>query len=530
MEITALTNYILTTAHLFGVTRAQITLPFSPVKLALLIGWAYFSFYASQYIHFNKMVSEKHTSIAKLAALVVGPIILPALIMISIAKRSEEEGTSSWEVIKKHIGNVFANMAAARMIRKEDSAINLFDSAGRNIKDIYGHGKANKEDRHVLNLTEQLLIDALDERASDILIDPKDKSTYTIRFRIDGVLRTIDTTDTETCQAIINSIKAVSSMDIAEKRRPQDGAFVAEAANGIVSFRVASAGALNGEKLSLRVLSQNAGQFQLTNIGLSEKQQKMLKEAVAKPSGMILLAGPTGSGKTTTLYAMLNKIDFLTRNVVTVEDPIEYVLPNVSQIEINPKADITFANSLRSVLRQDPDVICVGEIRDEETAGTALRAAQTGHLVIATIHSNSNASSLIRLLDLSVSPLLLSSGLDLIISQRLVRCLCPECKVPAKLAPSQIREFVKRNINYTNMQQPAGCDYCNETGYYGRIAIFDPLVVDNNLKTNIANQTLSVEQLRKDGDQRGRSNLRKQGLKLVVSGITSIQELNRVVG
>jgi general secretion pathway protein E len=530
MEITALTNYILTTAPLLGVTRAQITLPFSPVKLALLIGWAYFSFYASQYIHFNKMVSEKRTSIAKLAALVVGPILLPALIMISIAKRSEEEGTSAWEVIKKHIGNTFANIAAVRMIRKEDSAINLFDSAGRNIKDIYGHGKANKDDRHVLNLTEQLLIDALDERASDILIDPKDQSTYTIRFRIDGVLRTIDTTEAETCQAIINSIKAVSSMDIAEKRRPQDGAFVAEAANGIVSFRVASAGALNGEKLSLRVLSQNAGQFQLTNIGLSEKQQKMLKEAVAKPSGMILLAGPTGSGKTTTLYAMLNKIDFLTRNVVTVEDPIEYVLPNVSQIEINPKADITFANSLRSILRQDPDVICVGEIRDEETAGIALRAAQTGHLVIATIHSNSNASSLIRLLDLSVSPLLLSSGLDLVISQRLVRCLCPECKVPAELPPSQIREFVKRNINYTNMQQPAGCDYCNETGYYGRIAIFDPLVVDNNLKTNIANQTLSVEQLKKDGDRRGRSNLRKQGLKLVVSGITSIQELNRVVG
>ena len=285
MEITALTYYILTTAHLFGLTRAQITLPFSPIKLALLIGWAYFSFYASQYIHFNKLVSEKRTAIAKLAALLVGPIILPGLIMINIAKRSEEEGTSAWEVIKKHIGNIFANMAAVKMIKKEDSAINLFDSAGRNIKDIYGHGKVNKEDRHVLNLTEQLLIDALDERASDILIDPKDQSTYTIRFRIDGVLKTAETTEAETCQAIINSIKAVSGMDIAEKRRPQDGAFVAETANGIVSFRVASAGALNGEKLSLRILSQNAGQFQLTNIGLSEKQRKMLKEAIAKPSG-----------------------------------------------------------------------------------------------------------------------------------------------------------------------------------------------------------------------------------------------------
>ena len=530
MEIAAFTKFVFAISHSSVASPAQITLPFSVVKLALLIGWVYFSFYAAQYIHFNKIVSEKRKSITKLAALVVGPIILPVLIIRDIAKRSEYENISALTIIKQRIKDAFANITIVKMATKNESAINLFDSAGRNIKEIYGHGKADKEDRHVLNLTEQLLIDALDERASDILIDPKDQSTYTIRFRVDGVLRTVDEVEPETCHAIINSVKAVSSMDIAEKRRPQDGAFVAEAGGGIISFRVASAGALNGEKLSIRVLSQNAGQFQLTNIGLSEKQQKMLKESLAKPSGMILLAGPTGSGKTTTLYAMLNKIDFLTRNVVTVEDPIEYVLPNVSQIEINPKADITFANSLRSVLRQDPDVICVGEIRDEETAGIALRAAQTGHLVIATIHSNSNASSLIRLLDLSVSPLLLSSGLDLIISQRLIRCLCPECKVPAGLTPSQIREFVKRKINYTNMQQPAGCDYCNETGYYGRIAIFDPLAVDNTLKTNIANQTLSVEQLRKDGDQRGRSNLRKQGLKLVVSGITSIQELNRVVG
>jgi len=251
---------------------------------------------------------------------------------------------------------------------------------------------------------------------------------------------------------------------------------------------------------------------------------------IDKPSGMVLMCGPTGSGKTTTLYAILNEIDRFTRNVITVEDPIEYVLPNASQIEVNPKADITFAKALRSILRQDPDVICVGEIRDEETAGIALRASQTGHLVLATIHSNSNASALVRLLDLGISPLLLSSGLTMIISQRLLRKLCRHCKVAAELNQSQILDFKKRKINYKNIFQAAGCDQCSSTGYYGRTAIFDILVLDDSLKAAIANSKLSITELRKDGDQKGRSNLHKLGLQKVVSSITSLEELKRVVG
>ncbi len=245
---------------------------------------------------------------------------------------------------------------------------------------------------------------------------------------------------------------------------------------------------------------------------------------------MILMCGPTGSGKTTTLYAMLNEIDLYTRNVITVEDPIEYVLENASQIEVNPKADITFANSLRSILRQDPDVICVGEIRDEETASIALRASQTGHLVIATIHCNSNAAAIVRLLDLGVSPLLLSSGMSLAISQRLLRQLCPKCRELAELNQSQKQEFHKKGINYRNIYQAEGCEDCRNTGYRGRHAIYDILCLSEELKNSIVNSESLVAQLRKDGDKKGKSNLHKQGLKMVVSGKTTLEELKRVVG
>ena len=278
------------------------------------------------------------------------------------------------------------------------------------------------------------------------------------------------------------------------------------------------------------MLQQKAGMFKLANIGLSEKHRTIIQNSILKPSGMLLLCDPTGSGKTTTLYAMLNSIDLNVRNVITVEDPIEYVLPNASQIEVNPKADITFAKTLRSILRQDPDVICVGEIRDEETAAIALRAAQTGHLVVATIHCYSNASALVRLLDLGVAPVLMSSGLSLLISQRLLRQLCSNCKKPAQLTQSQIEDFRRRRIDHKNIFRANGCNKCRGTGYRGRMAIFDIMNIDDELKARIADSDLSIANLRKDGDKVGISNLRKQGLKLILSGITSLKELKRVVG
>jgi len=516
---------------MFDEPRTMNQLYFNPIKLAVLVAWVYLCLYCVQRVHFSLLVAKKYKTIAKIAAFFAGPILLFVLLVVDIIRQSIASGSNIFEIVTERLHNAAANIKRAGFISfRDESTIKLLDSAGRNIKEIYGHGRSRRQDRHILNLTEQIIWDAFEQRASDILIDPKDNSLYTVRLRVDGVLRTVDHIDTDTCQAVINSIKVVSSMDISEKRRPQDGAFTAKTADGTVAFRVASAGALSGEKLSVRILNQNAGMFTLDNIGLTEKQRVIIKNAIAKPSGMLLMSGPTGSGKTTTLYAMMNQIDLFTRNVITVEDPVEYVLPNASQIEVNPRAGITFAKTLRSILRQDPDVICVGEIRDEETAAIALRASQTGHLVLATIHSSSNASSLIRLLDLGVSSLLLSSGLSLIISQRLVRRLCKACKIPAELSQSQIYDFRKRGINYKNIFQANGCEQCSQTGYYGRTAIYDILFLDDKLKAAIANNELSIVQLRKDGDKRGKSNLQKQGLRKVVSGITSLEELNRVLG
>ncbi|MEN6334499.1 MAG: GspE/PulE family protein, partial [Phycisphaerales bacterium] len=373
---------------------------------------------------------------------------------------------------------------------------------------------------------------ALDRRASDILIDPRDESSYSVRLRIDGTLRTVEELDADKCRAVINSIKAVSGMDISERRRPQDGGFMARRGSVTASFRVASAGALQGEKLSVRVLNQSAGTLKLADMGLPEKQLAVLRSQIQKPAGMILVCGPTGSGKTTTLYAMLNEIDRFTRNVITVEDPIEAVLPEASQIEVNPKADITFASTLRSVLRQDPDVICVGEIRDEETAEIALRAAQTGHLVMATLHCESNATAIVRLLDLGISPLLLSAGLNLLVSQRLVRCLCEECRTPAKLSDSQILNLRKKGIEPQGIFDAVGCDRCDDTGYFGRTAILDLMAVDDAMRNEIAkNKGESlIGRLRAQDSQKGVTDLRKAGLRKVVAGVTSLEEIKRVVG
>jgi len=506
-----------------------MSLPFNPVKLFFLIVWVYLCLYFVQIVQFSPLVPKNHKAIISFATLFLGPIVLFLLLMAKIIRKSSES-SSIIETLKEQLRGASTSMRTLNLGFKKDIGLKLLDSSGRSITEIYGHGKNRREDSQILELTKQIVANALEERASDILIDPKNESLSTVRLRIDGVLTVVEQLEPATTQAVINSIKAVSNMDIAERRRPQDGAFLAKTDNGSVSFRVATAGAVNGEKLSIRILNQNADKFTLDNIGLTDKQRTVIKYAIAKPSGMILLCGPTGSGKTTTLYAMLNEIDLFTRNVITVEDPIEYVLPNASQIEVNPKADITFAKSLRSILRQDPDVICVGEIRDEETAGIALRASQTGHLVLATIHSNSNAASLVRLLDLNISPLLLSSGLDMLISQRLMRRLCVHCRVPAQLNQTQIHDFRRKGINYKNIFQAQGCDRCRQTGYRGRIAIFDILVLDNTLKSDIANSKLSIAQLKRDGDKKGKSNLQKQGLKNVVSGLTSLEELKRVTG
>ncbi len=506
-------------------------LPFNPIKLLCLVIWAYLCLFFVQRTQFSPLVPHKYKPAAYVVTLLTGPILMLILLIADTAKKASRSKISISEIIKGHIQQAIANIRSrGPKHRGKKSAIRLLDSSGRSIDDIYGHGDKKQQDSRILDLTAKVISDALERGASDILIDPRDDATYTIRLRIDGVLRTVEKLRADTCKAVVNSIKAVSSMDISEKRRPQDGAFIAKKAGTTASFRVASAGVLNGEKLSIRILNQNAGTFTLADIGLTKKQNSIIKNAINKPSGMVLICGPTGSGKTTTMYSMLNEIDRFTHNVITVEDPIEATLPEASQIEINPKADITFATTLRSVLRQDPDVICVGEIRDEETAEIALRASQTGHLVLATIHCDSNATALVRLLDLGISPLLLSSGLSLLSSQRLLRLLCTHCKKPAQLSEDLIHKFQSKGIKYTNIFEATGCKHCEGTGYSGRTAVCDLMLITDNIKADIEKNKLSIDELRTEGRKKDKSNMRKEGLKKVASGVTSLEELKRVLG
>ena len=509
----------------------EITLPFNPVMLVFLIIWFYLCLFFVQHAQFSPLVPKKYKSISYIISLFAGPILFLLLLIVDAAIKSSKSDSSFFQTIAAQLRNIIANICSIKpVLYKKSSTLKLLDSSGRSIKEIYGHGSSNRKDSHVLDLTEQVIANALDQRASDILIDPASDSIYKIRLRVDGVLRTVDEVKHETCKAIISSIKAVSGMDISEKRRPQDGAFIAKKGDTNASFRVASAGVLNGEKLSIRVLNQEASTFTLADMGLVEKQYSMIQIAIKKPSGMVLMCGPTGSGKTTTMYAMLNEIDRSTRNVITVEDPIESMLSETSQIEINPKADITFAKALRSILRQDPDVICVGEIRDEETAEIALRASQTGHLVLATVHCHSNSAALIRLLDLGVSSLLLSSGLSLLVSQRLVRRLCEHCKTPAELNEGLIREFQSKDVDYANMFDAQGCRRCDGTGYFGRMVVLDIMPVTDELKAGIADNKALIDELKNKGQRKSRTNLRKEGLQKVSSGLTSLEELKRVIG
>lgn len=499
---------------------------FSPVRVILLAVWVYFCVYSVLRVEGSNLIPVRHKAKANILALLTGPFFLFVLFVADVTIKLQEGIIRPGNILKGIFGDTFKRRRARY---KAEKGIELLDSAGRSFAEVYSsQGRDQKTASEILSLTESIILDGIRDRASDILLDPKSRSVFTVRFRIDGVLSTVSQMEADKAGAIVNSIKAISNMDIAERRRPQDGSFMARIPQGDVYFRVASAGVLGGEKLSIRILNQSAGLLRLDEIGLSAQAYRLVLDNISRASGMIVVCGPTGSGKTTSLYAMLSDIDFYERNVVTVEDPIEYVLPSASQIEVNVKANITFANALRNILRQDPDVICVGEIRDGETADMALQASQTGHLVLATLHSSSNLAALVRLMDLGVRPLLLASGLDVIISQRLVRRLCEHCKRPASLTETQIANFERKKIDYRTIMEANGCKRCRGTGFVGRTAIMDVMRLDEDVKANLANERLSLGSMKQRGDKESTSALRKEGLRKVLAGITTIEEVQRV--
>lgn len=505
-----------------------IGLPFSPIKLGFLIVWFYLCMYLVQRFEFSPIISNRYKAWINLSMLVAAPVVLIVIFLISAIQKVQETGSSLFDALKSTLGSAVQSIKYTKMGgARGSSSIILLDPSGRNINEIYGGQTGNDDTKQTVAMAERLIGDAVEMLASDILINPTEGFNFDVRFRVDGILRPYTRINPDIYGAVVNSIKAISGMDIAEKRRPQDGAFVAKVSHGTVSFRVASAGVLHGEKLSIRILNQKLAPQTLSDIGMDDKACHLVRNTLAKETGMIIMCGPTGSGKSTTLYAMLREIDFTSKNVITIEDPVEYVLQGAGQIEVNPKADITFAKALRSILRQDPDVICVGEIRDEETASIALKAAQTGHMVLATLHSNSNNSSLVRLIDLGISPLLMASGLDLLISQRLIRRLCENCKRPAQLSDAQKKAFEKRGVDTSTIYEPAGCNRCNNTGYKGRIGVYDLMVLDAATKNRISTGNIAVISNDTD-DQQMKTVLYRQAMRHVIMGKTSIDEAKKV--
>jgi type II secretory ATPase GspE/PulE/Tfp pilus assembly ATPase PilB-like protein len=380
--------------------------------------------------------------------------------------------------------------------------------------------------------SKELVYDAVLRRATDIHLEPTNDQ-LSIRYRIDGILHAAEPFDRLTGDAVINVFKVLSALDISEKRKPQDGSFSAKLEGRDIEFRVATSGSKAGEKLVMRILDNASTVSRLEDSGMRPKLVTELRNLISQPHGMILCAGPTGSGKTTTLYAAIREIDRYQKNIITVEDPIEYHIDNVTQMEINTKSGQTFAGSLRSILRQDPDVIMVGEIRDQETATIACQAATTGHMVFSTVHANDTVTALFRLLDLGVEPFMIASALTAVLGQRLVRVLCENCKEPYKPKP----EFLKKanlpadkvDVFYRRPTEPQEvCAQCGGTGYLGRTGIFELLVVTEPMR-ELIRENPSINAIKAEARKNGMIYLQEDGLRQVIQGRTSIDELLRVV-
>ena len=392
--------------------------------------------------------------------------------------------------------------------------------------------EAISKEAPIIQLVNMLIVQGVKDRASDIHIEPNEKGLL-VRFRIDGMLHDIRALPNTIKAAIISRVKILSKMDIAERRLPQDGRFQVKFGTREVDLRVSSIPTVFGEKVVLRLLDKSKGLIKLEQLGFIPEQLKEFKKIIYRPYGIVLLTGPTGSGKTTTLYASLNEVNSTDKNIITVEDPVEYKLNRINQIQVKPKINLTFANTLRSILRQDPDIIMIGEIRDAETAQIAVQAALTGHLVLSTLHTNDAASAITRLIDMNVETFLISSSVIALIAQRLVRVICEKCKeeyIPGKDVLSGLH--IKANSNddgKVKLYRGTGCSFCKNTGYYGRTSIYELIVLDEDIRTLIISKA-SSNIIKDTAIKKGMKTLKDSGLEKVLQGITTIEEVLRVAG
>jgi general secretion pathway protein E len=386
----------------------------------------------------------------------------------------------------------------------------------------------SEDDAPIVRLLNALLSQAVREGVSDIHIEPFETRSV-VRFRRDGMLRDVLEPPQAAHGVIVSRVKIMARLDIAEKRQPQDGRITLRLAGRPVDVRVSTLPTAHGERVVLRLLDKQAGRLDLTGLGMADSTLASLKQLIAQPHGIILVTGPTGSGKTTTLYAALSQLDAKRYNIVTVEDPIEYDLDGIGQTQVNPRIELSFARALRAILRQDPDVIMIGEIRDLETAQIAVQASLTGHLVLATLHTNDSAGAVTRLVDMGVEPFLVASSLLGVLAQRLVRHICPACRRAHVPDETECRLLQIRSADAAKhpIFRADGCDACSRTGYQGRSGIFELLEVDDELR-RLIHDSASEADLRDHARRRGMVGLREDGLRWVRTGGTSLEELLRV--
>lgn len=391
-----------------------------------------------------------------------------------------------------------------------------------------------QDDAPIIRLINALLSEAIRLNASDIHIETFEKRLV-VRFRVDGELKEIITPKRQLAPLLVSRIKVMAKLDIAEKRVPQDGRISLRLAGREVDVRVSTLPSSFGERVVMRLLDKQAGRLNMTYLGLSDNDYTELKRLIHRPHGIILVTGPTGSGKTTTLYAALTDLNDQTRNILTAEDPIEFQLDGIGQTQVNNKVDMTFAKSLRAMLRQDPDVVMVGEIRDIETAEIAVQASLTGHLVLSTLHTNTAIGAVTRLQDMGVEPFLLSSSLIGVVAQRLVRTLCSHCHTWQAADTEQAKLFSEIGVEVgaesltdksINLPTPVGCDKCNQSGFKGRTAIYEVVPVDDTLRRMIHSNTAEYE-LEAYARQKTPS-IRADGLHKVIAGRTTLEEVLRV--
>ena len=428
------------------------------------------------------------------------------------------------KLIKKHLGVGSETVEGLLAQAAEDDAIELLSDIDADGSDV----PEEAQEASVVRLVNEILIEAIESRASDVHIESQ-PSGIVIRYRIDGMLQAqpVPPEINRFQAAIISRMKIMARLNIAEKRLPQDGRMKLKAQGREIDIRVSVIPMIHGEGLVMRILDKGSMTFDLRKIGMEEDTYKTYRGLLDLPHGIILVTGPTGSGKTTTLYSSLIEINTPDVKIITTEDPVEYQLEGINQIQVHPKIGLTFAQSLRSILRHDPDIVLVGEIRDLETAENAIQASLTGHLVFSTLHTNDAASAYTRLTDMGIEPFLVASTVEGVMAQRLVRRLCPSCKAPVVPGPDDLpRDFPRQLLNGKPLYGPVGCRECRNLGYRGRMGIYELMVTTNEVR-QLANDRVSSWKIAQAAAEQGMLSLRQDGWRKVIAGSTSVEEVVR---